>query len=78
MSASEWSGKVGEIRIYLRRNNSAKTEAGYIRLFEVDGRSKSALVISATGPGSRTAGAEADKVYKNYKAKRAAIVAAKT
>lgn len=76
MSANEWAG-AGEIRIYLRRNNAARTEAGYIRLYEADGKAKSALVITASGTGSRTAQAEAEKTYAAYKAMRAAIVAAR-
>ena len=76
MSANEWTG-AGEIRIYLRRTNAARTEAGYIRLYDADGKSFSKLVITATGSGSRTAELEASKTYAAYKAIRAAIVAAK-
>lgn len=76
MSGNEWAGN-NETRIYLRRTNAARTEAGYISLYEKDGKGVSKLVITATGTGSRTCATEAESVYARYKEIRATIVAAK-
>jgi len=77
MTAKEWNA--GDVtRFYLSRTNAARTGAGYVEFFlGSDGKRKMKLVVTAAGPGSRTAGAEAESVYARYKAIRAEIAAAK-
>lgn len=76
MSTNVWS-KPGEIRVYLRRQNADRTEAGYISLYwGEDGKAKSGLRdLPQSGPGSRTAAAEAESVYSAYLALRKARTA---
>ena len=67
MSATVWKGN-DETRIYLRRTNAARTDAGYIRLYKKDGKLFSALAgLPTGGTGSRTACAEAETAYARYK-----------
>lgn len=67
MSANVWKGN-DETRIYLRRTNAARDEAGYIRLYKKEGKLFSALVATTSGKGSRTAQFEAEATYSRYKA----------
>jgi hypothetical protein len=66
MSATVWTGS-DETRIYLRRKNAARTEAGYIRLYSKDGKMWSSVVVTASGKGARTAQFEAEATLARYK-----------
>jgi len=78
MSGTVWTNpKKAEVRVYLRRTNAAKTEAGYISIYEQDGHGYSKYVQTATGTGSRTAEAEAETAFSHYQALRKSSVGAK-
>jgi hypothetical protein len=78
MSSTVWTKDENEIRVYLRRMNAARTEAGYIRIWNQDGKSYSKYVQTASGSGSRTSESEAEAVFSHYQAlRKAAVEAAK-
>lgn len=67
MAAKIWNGDK-EIRVYLRRTNASEMEAGYIRLWEADGKRRSKLCgTTYQGRGNRTAAMEAENVFDRYR-----------
>lgn len=67
MTARIWVKDDTEIRVYLRRTNAARDEAGYIRLW-TDGPKALAKYYppDGSGKGSRTAQAEGEAAYARY------------
>lgn len=70
MTGSIWTKDANETRVYLRRTNAARTEAGYIRIWNQDGKAYSKYIQTVSGAGSRTAESEAEVVFSHYQALR--------